>query len=222
MSDPYRAPGSPEGENGSGTPSPKSPKRSDEELGGLRSSHVRPRAVTSVIGGWVEVDVYDHGLVFHAAYFGRRVLFFEEIDAVHYDFGLLHYRNRTPRVDLVTFEGERVSIPSLLEDLEVVLDAVDRKVTRPITEQAKDALAHGERLVFGPLILQLDGIVLKEQSLSWSDLEWVDAERDAIVFYARGPRSRFGWVRVADIPHPKALLEVLRMRTDVVMSGLRL
>ncbi len=220
MSDPYRAPGSPAGEGAPETQSPKTAERADEELGGLRSSHVRPHAVTSVIGGWVEVDVYDHGLVFHASFLGRRVLFFDEIDAVHYDFGLLHYR--TPRVDLVTFNGERVSIPSLLADVEVVIDAVDRKVTRPITEQAKEALAHGERLVFGPLILELDGIVLKDESLSWSDLERVDAERDAFVFYARGPRGRFGWARIADIPHPKALLEVLRLRTDVVMGGCRL
>ena len=103
-----------------------------------------------------------------------------------------------------------------------MIAAIDRAVTHPLTTRAKAALARGEPLTFGPLVLELDGITLRGASLSWSALSHVTAERDSLVFHAHGPRGRFGWARLVDIPHPRALLEVLRMRTSVVIDGLRL
>lgn len=149
---------------------------------------------------------------------GGRLVPFDEIDAIHYDFdGLIP---GPPRVELVTFDGERITLPEM-KDLDLVLEALDRHVTRPITRRAKEALAGGQRLVFGPLALELEGITLKDKPLSWASLSRVEAERDVLVFYS-GTLGRFGWVRVSEIPHPKALLELLRMRTRVVMSGSKL
>ena len=48
------------------------------------------------------------------------------------------------------------------------------------------------------------------------------AEREVLIFYARGLRGRFGWARIIELPHPRALLTVLRPRTTVVPAGLHL
>lgn len=217
MSGPYRTPQSP-GDEDAQTEKPSA------GLGTRRSSHTRAiagGALAAMTGGWVHVDILERGLAFRAVDDHElHEVPFHEIDAVHYDCdGLLP---GPPRVVLVTFDGVRTAIPSDLGDLDVVLEAIDREVTRPITQHAKEALARGETLTFGPLVLELDGIVLKGATLSWASLARVVAERDSIVFHAHGPRGRFGWVRLVDIPHPQALLEVLRMRTRVAIEGLRL
>lgn len=218
MSGPYRTPGTPEPDEP--PPSTEPRKVSAGDLGPLRSSHERPGTVATLIAGWGTVDVHDAGLVFHGGFVDQRVMGFDDIDAIHFAFeSLIPGR---PRVDLVTFDGERLSIPGLVADFDTLLEALDRKVTWPIIRRAKEAFASGERLVFGPLTLELDGIVLQGESLSWSGLARVSAEYDCFVFYATEPLGRFGWVRVSEIPHPKALLELLRMRTRVVMSGSRL
>jgi hypothetical protein len=186
------------------------------DLGARRSTHLRG----GVIAGWPEVDVHDNGLVLRRQDFQRFELPFEEIDAIHYDYdGLIP---GPPRVTLVSFDGVRTVLPNDLRELDRVLAELDRQVTRPITARAKEALASGERLVFGPLVLELDGLVLNGQNLEWAHLSRVDAERDSLVIYANEPRGRFGWVRLVDIPHPRALLDVLRLRTTVVMRGLPL
>jgi hypothetical protein len=218
MGGPYRSPDKPpaiEEERASNAPG---------YLGKRKSWHTRAiggSALAAASGGWLHVDVHEHGLAFRGiTEVVKFRLHFDDIDAMHYDCdGLLH---GPPRVVLVTFEGERIAIPSDLHDLDVVLDALDSAVTRPILARAKEALARGERLFFGPLVLELDGIVLKGKSLDWSALDRVVCERDAIIFHGKGAIGRFGWAKLFDLPHPGALLDVLRMRTRVVLDGLSL
>ena len=40
------------------------------------------------------------------------------------------------------------------------------------------ALNHGERLVFGPLVLERDGIMLQGKHLAWANLAHVEADHD--------------------------------------------
>ena len=207
MSGPYRT--SPE------VPEEGAPEKAAGDLGLRRSTHPR----RGVIPGWPEVDVHDNGLVFRHSHRAIERTF-DAIDAIHYDYeGLLSV---APEVSLVGFDGEVSVVPRDLKDLDRVLAVLHRQVTVPILTRAKEALASGERMVFGPLALELDGIVLNGQILAWDHLSRVDAEREALVFFAREPLGRFGWARVRDVPHPRALLEVLRLRTTVVPRGLPL
>lgn len=216
MSDPYRTPSEP----GAEEPSPAS---DPAELGALRSTHGRTGALGTAavaVGGWARVDVHEGGLVLEASLLGRVEVLFANVDAVHYDFaGLVA---GPPRVDLVLFDGQRISIPSDLDGLEWVTEAIERNVSTPLTRSARAALNHGERLVFGPLVLELEGIVLQGKHLAWGSLARVEAERDSLVFFAEEPTGRFGWVRLVDVPHPRLLLHLLGLRTTVVMNGLRL
>jgi hypothetical protein len=167
------------------------------------------------------VDVHENGLVLrHSFLEPRDEVPFAEIDAIHYDYeGLL---GGPPEVALVGFDGVVRVLPRDLKDLELLLAELDRQVTVPLVERAKEALAAGERMVFGPVDVELDGIVLNGQSLAWDHLSRVDAEREALVFFARAPLGRFGWARVRDVPHPRVLALVLRQRTIVVARGLPL
>jgi hypothetical protein len=220
MSGPYRSPAPPP--EGDSEAAPK-------VLGRCLSQHSIPAAhsfFSIVTGKWVELAVHENGLAFHGSIVGGRAeLHFDDIDAVHYRSELL--LDLPPSLEIVTFDKQRFVIPHSLVELDHVIDAIDRAVTRPILARAKSALATGELLSFGPIALELDGIVLKGRSLSWKHLSYVVAERDSIVVYqgALGESwsgHRFGWVRLVDIPHPTVLLDLLRLRTDVLVQGLRL
>ena len=172
MSDPYRTPSEPGAEE-------LSPPSDPAELGALRSTHGRTGALGTAavaVGRSARVDLHEGGLVLEGAMVGRTEVLFGNVDAVHYDFdGLIA---GPPRVDLVLFDGRRVSIPSDLDGLEWVTEAIERSVSTPLTRSARAALDHGERLVFGPLVLELDGIVLQGKHLAWANLAHVEADHD--------------------------------------------
>jgi hypothetical protein len=205
----------------------KDPAHAEEPRGGLgerRSSHGLGigGVVASLLGApGAGVDVHENGLVVWGAWGRRTEILFDDVDAIHH--GYEEFFGRVPRLMLVTFAGQRVRLPSGIDDLDGVIDALDREVTRPIVARVKRAMTRGEPLHFGPLLLTLDGVVLHGERLPWPELACVVAEPHAFTFRARGPRGRFfGWVRLADLPHPRALIEALRMRTRVVVEGLRL
>ena len=219
MSGPYRS-ASPPGED-----ERDATKTSGVVLGAHRSRHSRPltgTAIATAMGGLLRVDIHEHGFRFQGVDTEDKPLPFAEIDAIHYEPGLIA---GPPRLVLVTFDAVRIELPPDLDDLDVVIDALDREVTRPVLTRAKQALAAGEPLTFGPLVLELDGIVLRGKSLPWSALTRVVAERDALVFYAAldaDTDHRFGWTKLADLPHPAVLLALLQLRTALTMAGLHL
>jgi hypothetical protein len=176
-------------------------------------------AVSFFVGGWCIVNLHENGIVITGGLVKPTEILFDDIDAVYYDFEKI--LPGPPQIDLTTFDGRQAVIPRDVEDLDRILAALEREVTRPIVARAKEALTRGEPLKFGPLGVELDGIVLNDRRLSWKELRLVHAERDALVFHSYY-RGRFGWVRLSTIPHPRALLAVLRMRTRVVLKGLRL
>ena len=208
MSSPYRTWPAP--------PPEGPPERLRIDLGALRSTHQRG----GLIGRWPEVELHDNGVLVRHSPLEELELPFEAIDAIHYDYEALIAG--PPEVSLVGFDGVVSVLSRDLEELDHLLAVLDRQVTVFIITRAKEALASGERMVFGPLVVELDGIVLNGQSLSWDHLSRVDAEREALVFFAREPVGRFGWARVRDVPHPRALVEVLRLRTMLVARGLPL
>ena len=215
MRDPYRS----VQDRGDGVASSPEP----EDLGAFKSAHARAGVIAIARASPFTVHLHEDGLVVRGETRGGREprgeIPFTEIDALYFDFESF-FTDAPPRVTIVGFDGARTVIPNDLERLDLLLGALDRRVTDPISREARAALARGERLTFGPVSVELDGIRLDEESVCWSDLAEVVAERETLVFYAREPRGRFGWTRLRDLPHPRALLEVLGMRTDIVLDGL--
>ncbi|MBX3187387.1 MAG: hypothetical protein KF819_10250 [Labilithrix sp.] len=213
MRGPYRTPEPPLDD---ALPPPK-------DVGARRSSHPRMGArgaVALLAGASAVVNLHEHGFVITGWFAKPAEILFDDVDAVYFDFeGLVP---RPPQIDLVTFDGRHAILPRDLHDLDRVVAALEREVTRPVVARAKEAAARGEPLRFGPLGVEREGIVLHGKPLAWKDLRRVHAERDAFVFHAFGHDGRFGGVRLALVPHPRALLAVLRMHTKVVMKGLEL
>jgi hypothetical protein len=218
VTDPYR------------TSAPRS--ESDEEaeaaddlsaLGAVRSTH-RRSGVAATLGRTFVLTVHADGLVItegDAEDTPPLVLRFDAIDALYFDFDRL--LDGPPLVTLTTFDGMRRALPSDLTEPELVLGALARRVTLPLSREAEEAFRRGDRLAFGPIVLHRNGLKLNaEQFVAWDDLVEVHVDRQVVVVHAAEPRFRVGWVKLKEIPHPSILLDLLRIRTNVVLDGLKL
>ncbi len=151
-------------------------------------------------------------------------VFFADIDEVRYRFDRDHGEDDDPpRIFLTTFEGVRVEVPPL-SGAERLVGELDREVTRPLIEPACEALSRGDRLIFGPLVLELDGIdgialLEDDQRLPWSLLPRVVVGREGFTFHMPDTYGRRSLVPLGELPHPRVLVDVLRMRTRVVLEG---
>ncbi len=200
----------------------KPEERRPHSIGDFVAKHGRGSGLARLIGesSIAGVDLHRNGLVVHDMDDGPTEVAFEDIDAMHFEVdGLIP---GPPRIILFTFDKRRAVIPRDVLKLDVLIRVLDREVTQPFIVNALEALARGQRLTFGPVVLVLDGIELYGKSLPWNELDFVAAEPDSLVFYANEPRGRFGWAPLAELPHPGVLLEALRQRTDIVPRGMRL
>jgi len=165
------------------------------------------------------VDVHVRGLAFKGANDTRSEVFFEDIDSLYFDAD--PFLGST--ITLRTLERREHVIPSNLQGLRAIIQMLDRHVTVPLTKTAKEALVKGEHLHFGPVSLEVTEIVVKGEKLDYRRLASVAAEDHVLVFYqtidGQEQPDRFAWVKVRDIPHPKVLLDVLTLRTNVVLRG---
>jgi hypothetical protein len=187
-------------------------------LGPLRSSHGKTGVLAYVLeGGYPIIDLHERGLVRRGANDTKTEVFFEEIDQLFF-----HIDNLLgTRVVIRTLQGREMEIPAGLASVKAIHAALNRHVTTPFTRLAKKSLARGEHLTFGPITLELDALVINGALLSYNELEYIAAEDYAFIFYSTGV-GRFAWVKISEVPHPKVFLEVLRMRTDIVIRGFEL
>lgn len=170
-----------------------------------------------MVGEEPGVDVHTNGVVLKGLLGKRQDVLFSEIDEVLYRFD--GAEPDAPHVALVTFDGLRVEIPPVTR-AEVVVAELDREVGLPLVAPAQEALARGEPLHFGPLVLELDGIVVNEggrRTLAWSRLPRVIVGRDGFALHMPDTHGRFAFLPLNVLPHPRVLVDVLRMRTRVVL-----
>jgi hypothetical protein len=190
----------------------------DRSLGPLRSRHGRKGVLAFVLdGGYPIIDLHQRGLVRRGANDTATEVYFDEIDQLFFHGDQL----LGTRVRIKTLKGRELEIPGALQGVEAIHAALNRFVTIPFTKSAKEALARGEHLTFGPVIFQVDALVINGSSHNYSDLSYVAAEDVVFVFYSN-TIGRVGWVKISEVPHPKVFLEVLRMRMDVVVRGFAL
>jgi hypothetical protein len=196
------------------------------ELGPHRSSHGRwgmTGTVAAALGLLVSVDLHQNGLLVHDTPFGLDRLHYDlpydEIDALYFDFDTFLEK---PHVSIRSFEGHRVDLTNDLSDYDTILAALARNVTAPLAIEAKAAFARGERLCFGPLVLELDGLSCSGKTICWSDLGRVVVEQQELVIHRKEPLGRLCWVSIRELPHPSVLLAVLRERTEVISENAQL
>jgi hypothetical protein len=91
-------------------------------------------------------------------------------------------------------------------------------IGRPLLEPAREVLGRGEPLIFGPLVLELDGIAVNEdgrRALPWSGLPRVLLGSDGFAFHMPDTHGRFAFLPLGVLPHPRVLVDVLRLLTRV-------
>ncbi len=192
-------------------------------LGEQTSLHFRKDlqgTVARVLGWSPAAALHEGGVVLWPGTPERAEFLFDEIDAIFYDYESVLPRPR-PRATLVAEGGRRGELLRDLTGLEVLLATLHRRVTRPVVIHALEALKRGEAMTFGALGIELDGIRLRGEVLPWDQLSRVVVDWDTIVIHGREPIGRFGWVPIRGVPHPRALLEVLRVRGRVLLRGRR-
>jgi hypothetical protein len=165
------------------------------------------------------LEVWDEGLVFRRRWTEPVEIRFDEIDSIFYDFEVSEHMGfratPTAKVILTTHAGRRVVIPRGLAKANDVLLALDRKVVRPLLAPAGQALAAGEVLNFGPIVLDSRGVTIDGDPLAWDEIDKVEAEPDYITFHKKGSRWRVANVAVRTIPHPRIFVILLSSRVHV-------
>jgi hypothetical protein len=173
-----------------------------------------------LVGFGSEVELWDEGLVVRRRWTEPVVVRFEDVDSVFYDFEVSERMGArttpTAKVTLTTHDDRRVVVPRGLTEAGEILSALDRHVARPLLAPARQALAAGELLAFGPVVLDGEGVTLDERRLAWTEIDRVEAEPDYVTFhFTDGARQRVHNVAVKDVPHPKILVELLASRVKV-------
>lgn len=224
---PYRTPSPPLDAERSPAPPPN---RDRPDVGQERSTHHLTGAtalLTNAAGKSTRLIVCDGGLRIRedgVRCTTERVVPFDAIHFLYYELDEL--LTKAPGVTLVTDDGFRWRVPRELEERALVLAALKRKVTQPLARAASGLFDDGEVLTFESVSVSQAGVELHGLgSLGWTELLEVVAEPQAIVFYRREPRGRFGWARLACIPNPGVLLHILgthARRLRVTFEGVTL
>jgi hypothetical protein len=213
--EPYRAPAAP--------PPPDDVPSGARGLGKLSSSHFRRdlQGTLARVFGWSPaLELYEGGLVLWSGTPERAEILFDDVDTIFYDYeAVLPLPRPRPQVTLVTAGGRRAELPRDVSGLDRILTVLHREIVQPVVARACEALKRGDAMTFGPVLIELDGVRLRDEVLPWEHLARVVVDWDTIVIQAVEPIGRFGWVPLRAVPHPRALLAVLRMRGPVLLRG---
>jgi hypothetical protein len=176
-----------------------------------------------LVGLGSAVEVWDEGIVVRRTWTDPAEIRFEDVDAVYIDFEVaVHLGVRstpTAKVTLTTHGGRRVVIPRGLRAAGDILAAIDRNVERPLLAPARQALAAGEPMTFGPVVLDGAGVTLGGETLEWEAIERIDAEPDVLTIHKKGSRWRVVDVPVRELPHPRVLVLLLASRVKVAVPS---
>jgi hypothetical protein len=170
-----------------------------------------------LVGLGSAVEVWDDGIVVRRRWTDDATLRWDEIDALYIDYevasGMLGvYTVPTAKLTLTTHEGRRVVIPRGLTGTPELLAAVDRHVERPLLAPARRALAAGEPLTFGPVVLDGDGMTAEGKTIRWDDLERIEVEPDHLFVHEKSSRWHSLNLDIRDLPHPRVLVQLLASR----------
>jgi hypothetical protein len=165
-----------------------------------------------------QIELWDRGLRVRRRWTMPRRVRFDEIDAITYepDALALPALGMSLTITITTFEDRRIVIPRHLGNMEAIVAALDRHVTRPLLAPAMRAFANRETLHFGPIVLGDGIIVLDELILSLESVDCVEAtDREIRIYDKKTNWPPFAKVPLHTVKHPRVLLAVLATRVPV-------
>lgn len=163
--------------------------------------------------------VYEHGLAL-TDYTGLRQIRWEAVDSV-WQSVTKHYRNgsytHTTYVYTVqTNTGQKLRFDSKLAQIEALGQTLQRQISAILLPRYAQALNSGQRLNFGPLALDREGLYVGNKSLPWPEIEAIKIQNGAIAIKkAAGGRLHQAPVSLAQVPNFWVFYEIVSHLTKM-------
>lgn len=156
------------------------------------------------------VAVHSEGLVLSRQ---RRsaVISFESVSEVWFDIprflaGPAKYLRALVLVDET---GKAHRVPLVGDGAATIVEAVTQHCSDPLLREAREAMAEGQTLTFGPAKLDAAGIAVGGKRASWSELGEVVIEPGRVLLFRRSPILAWRSMRLDRVPHPSVFLTLL-------------
>jgi hypothetical protein len=148
--------------------------------------------------------LYDYGLAFVDRK-GLRQIRWEEMELVwqsvtkHYRNGI--YTGTTHLYTIQTRDGSKIALDDKLPKVEDLGNAILNTTANMLAPQYGQALQNGQRLTFGPLAMDLQGLYSGNKALTWQEIKAVKLERGTLS--VKKEKGWFNWtsVTVPQIPN---------------------
>jgi hypothetical protein len=100
-----------------------------------------------------------------------------------------------------TRDGDQLEFGMGLPDVQVLGDTIQQEVSRVLVPRMLEAYEGGEKLTFGPLVVDESGLTMKSEFLRWEDIQEVKLAKGAFVVRKKGKWFKWGKVPVPDVPN---------------------
>jgi hypothetical protein len=144
----------------------------------------------------LRLDIYPSGLIFRR---GRRTrsLAWQDIRALQHANTWMGLRTsnagRATSLVLETIQGDRIRIPRELDQFERVVNEIKNRVYPRMQRSFSAAFNQGERLRFGPIRMDRDGLEVRGQLMRWNQVSAVGLEHGDLIIYTSDGRHRGGF-----------------------------
>jgi hypothetical protein len=172
--------------------------------------------------GWknmpVAANLYDNGFAFHDRQ-GLKQVKWEQVDAVwqavtrHYRNGV--YTGTTHVYTIRAQDGTRVVLDDKLDKVEDLGNAVQDGASRALYPRYVAALNGGQRITFGPLAIDRQGIYTANKSLMWNEIKAIKIERGNISVKKEGGWFNWASASVPQIPNFFVFYSLIKQMTKV-------
>ena len=163
--------------------------------------------------------VYEHGLALHDPS-GLRQFRWDAVDEVRQSV-TNYYRNgvHTDTIYVYTVrtnDGQTFKFNNRFAQIEALGDAIQRNVSAALLPRHVQALNSGQRLSFGPLAIDRQGLYAGDTSLSWAEIAAVKLQNGAIAIKQVAADS-CDWapLKLAQVPNFWIFFQIVRHLTSI-------
>ena len=197
------------------------PARIDDKLGEIFWP-TGAAALGLALGAWLIFDywrnrglaaaLYEQGLA-HNDRKGLKQVRWDQVEAV-WQAITKHYRNGiyTGTTHIYTIQaqaGERIVLDDKLTKVEELGSAIQQGVSSALFPRYANALNQGQRLTFGPLVIDRQGIYSGNKSLTWTEIKAIKLDKGNISIKKEGGWFNWASASVPQIPNFYVFYELI-------------
>jgi hypothetical protein len=115
-----------------------------------------------------------------------------------------------------THDGRTLKFNNRFAQIQALGDAIQRNVSAALLPRYVQALNSGQRLSFGPLAIDRQGLYAGDKSLPWAEIEAVEIQNGAIAIKnAAGDWCNWAPVKLAQVPNFWVFYEIISYLTKM-------